>query len=46
MNVPSRATVYVLADDLAGLNNPFIAQHGAETLKYIKVYHSISENGS
>ncbi len=29
MNVPSRATVYVLADDLAGLNNPFIAQHGA-----------------
>ena len=29
MNIPSRVTVYVLADDLAGLNNPFIAQHGA-----------------
>ncbi len=29
MNIPSRVTVYVLADDLAGPNNPFIAQHGA-----------------
>ncbi len=41
MVVPSRIIVYVLADDLAGLNNPFIAQHGASY--WLKIMYSDNE---